>query len=121
MRNSTIRKILLSVFICFAALASKAQIGYNYAQYDLGVSGAANKVYGDAQSVKTTPSVNFSFNYNQTPFVNYILEVQAGKLEGGNALKDSSGRQFSNSFTAVMFRAQVQAGELIDYSQSAFA
>jgi len=110
----------LSVFICFAALASKAQIGYNYAQYDLGVSGAANKVYGDAQSVKTTPSVNFSFNYNQTPFVNYILEVQAGKLEGGNALKDSSGRQFSNSFTAVMFRAQVQAGELIDYSQSAF-
>ena len=110
----------MSVFICFAALASKAQIGYNYAQYDLGVSGAANKVYGDAQSVKTTPSVNFSFNYNQTPFVNYILEVQAGKLEGGNALKDSSGRQFSNSFTAVMFRAQVQAGELIDYSQSAF-
>ena len=42
-------------------------------------------------------------------------------MQGGNEFKDSSGRQFSNSYTAFLFRAQLQAGELIDYSQSQFA
>ena len=36
-------------------------------------------------------------------------------------MKDSSGRQFSNSFTTVAFRVQVQAGEVLNYSNSPFA
>lgn len=121
MRIFNLKKIFFTVFITCIAFISKAQLGYNYAQYDIGFGGAVNKVYGDAESLKSTPSVHFNFNFNQTPFINYILEVEAGKLEGGNALKDTTGRQFSNSFTAVAFRVQVQAGEIIDYSNSPFA
>ena len=121
MRIFDLKKLSITAFICCAAFISKAQIGYDYAQYDIGFGAAMNKVYGDAQTIKTTPSIHFNFNYNQTPYLNYILEVEAGKLEGGNALKDTTGRQFSNSFTAVDFRVQVQAGELIDYSRSPFA
>jgi hypothetical protein len=121
MRIFDLKKICLTAFLCIAAFISKAQVGFNYDQYDIGFGGAVNKVYGDAQSIKSTPSVHFNFTYNQTPFVNYVLEVEAGKLEGGNALKDTTGRQFSNSFTAVDFRAQVQVGEILDYSRSPLA
>jgi len=121
MSISILRKIFFTIFITCIAFISKAQLGYNYAQYDIGFGAATNKVYGDAQTVVSTPSVHFNFNYNQTPFINYILEVEAGKLEGGNELKDTTGRQFSNSFTAVAFRVQVQAGEILDYSRSPLA
>jgi len=120
MRNLTLKALVLTAIICFTSLVSKAQIGYNYSQFDVGVAGAVNQVYGDAESVTKTASLHFSLNYNQTPYLNYILEVQAGKLEGGNEFKDTTGRQFSNSFTAFLFRIQVQAGELMDYSDSPF-
>jgi len=112
---------ILTLLICCTALVSKAQIGYNYAQWDIGVAGGYDKVYGDAQTIVGTASAHFSLNYNSSPFVNYVFEVQTGQLKGGNAIKDTTGRQFANTFTAFMFRAQVQAGELIDYSQSSFA
>jgi hypothetical protein len=121
MRNLTLKALVLTIVICFASLISKAQLGYNYSQFDAGFGGAMNQVYGDAESVTSTASVNFSLNFNQTPYLNYILEAQAGKLEGGNRLVDTTSRQFSNSFTAFLFRIQVQAGELIDYSDSPFA
>ncbi len=121
MRILDLKKIFFTVIISCIAFISKAQLGYDYAQYDIGFGAAINKVYGDAETQKSTPSIHFNFNFNQTPFINYILEVEAGKLEGGNALKDTTGRQFSNSFTTAAFRVQVQAGEILDYSNSPFA
>lgn len=114
------KKIFFTILISCIAFISKAQLGYDYAQYDIGFGAAINKVYGDAQTQKSTPSIHFNFNYNQTPFINYILEVEAGKLQGGS-INDTTGRQFSNSFTTAAFRVQVQAGEVIDYSNSPFA
>ena len=108
---------LITLLLLPVALISKAQIGYDFAQYDMGFGVAANKVYGDAETVKTTPSAYLNFTYNQTPFVNYIAEFQAGKLEGGD-ISSQSGRTFKNSYTALVFRVQLQAGEFIDYSNS---
>lgn len=111
--KTTAFTLLLSV----VTLVSKAQIGYDYSQYDIGFGGSLNQVYGDAEIVKTKPAAHINFTYNQTPFVNYVFEVQAGTLEGGDAEKTISGRYFKNNFTALVFRGQLQAGELIDYSQ----
>ncbi|TSD67691.1 hypothetical protein FFF34_009975 [Inquilinus sp. KBS0705] len=111
--KTTFFTLLLTSF----ALISKAQIGYDYAQYDIGFGANANKVYGDAETVKTTPSVYVNFNFNQTPFVNYIAEVQKGTLEGGS-LESQSGRYFKNSYTALVFRGQLQFGEFLNYSRS---
>lgn len=108
---------LLTLILTFAALLSKAQIGYDYAQYDIGFGANLNKVYGDAETVKSTPSYSVSFNYNQSPFVNYIVELQTGNLEGGDPFS-KSGRYFKNRYTAIMFRGQLQMGEIIDYSGS---
>ncbi|MBV8389758.1 MAG: hypothetical protein JO080_08165, partial [Mucilaginibacter sp.] len=60
-------------------------------------------------------------NYNQSPFINYIFEAQFGKLAGGDAIKDPLGRQFAADYQYYALRLQLQAGELIDYSQSELA
>jgi hypothetical protein len=118
MTKFILRITLLTLLTCFTALASKAQIGYDYSQYDLGTSVAFNSFFGDVQTPVSTKSINFNFDYNQTPFVNYIFEFQAGKLMGGNSATDLLGRQFTADYTYYAFRIQVQGGEVIDYSQS---
>jgi hypothetical protein len=110
-----LKSTLFTLLLSAVAVVSKAQIGYDYAQYDLGIGGAYNTVYGDAESIKGTPSVAVSINYNQTPYANYLFEIQSGRLEGGS-VKSLTGRYFKNSYTALVFRGQLQAGEVIDYS-----
>lgn len=110
-----IKGTFLTLALAVISLTAKAQIGYDYAQYDLGLGGAYNTVYGDAQTTKGTPSAAVSFNFNQTPYANYIFELQAGTLEGGDKLS-TTGRYFKNSYTALVFRGQLQAGEILDYS-----
>lgn len=119
--ESFIKKYILILIILLTAIAAKAQIGNDYAQYDLGIGLDMNKAYTDAQTIKTTKSGHFNFNYNVSPFVNYIIEFQTGTLQGGDSLTTTTGRQFTNSFNAVMFRAQLQMGEIIDYSQGGLA
>jgi hypothetical protein len=112
------KKLLLTFSICFTVLLAKAQLGYNYAQYDLGVSAALNYAYTDAETIKGTKAVHLHFTYNQTPFLNHIAEVQIGRLAGGDSLLTLSGRQFKNGYTAVSFRTQIQAGEFLDYERN---
>jgi len=119
--NYFIKKTILLIIVCLAGITAKAQLGYDYAQYDFGVSVGVNKVYGDAQTFTNTPSVHLNFNYNVSPYLNYVFEVQAGQLKGGDSLTTTTGRQFVNNFTSVMLRGQVQAGELIDYSEGHLA
>ncbi|WP_345950848.1 MULTISPECIES: hypothetical protein [unclassified Mucilaginibacter] len=114
------KKLFLTIGICLSFLFAKAQLGYNYAQYDLGFAAALNYAYTDAETVKGTPAAHINFTYNHTPFLNYIAEVQIGKLAGGDSLNTLSGRQFKNNYTAVTFRAQIQAGELMDYNNKPF-
>jgi len=118
--NRFFKTSILILCACAVSVVAKAQIGYDYSVYDVGVATGINRVYGDAETYTNTQSIHFNFNYNIGPFINYVFEIQAGQLKGGDSLKTTSGRQFSNSFTSVMLRAQVQAGELIDYSQSRF-
>ena len=118
MTKRTLRITLLTMLVSLTALVSKAQIGYDYSQYDVGASIGFNSFYGDTQTPQSTKAVNLNFNYNQSAFLNYIFEFQAGKLAGGNANKDLLGRQFAADYTYYAFRIQLQAGEIIDYSHS---
>jgi len=113
-------KTVLLAFFIFVSFVAKAQLGYNYSQYSLGVSGGFNQVYGDAETIKTTQSIQFNLTYNTTPYVNFVFEAQLGKLAGGDSLTTKSGRQFNNDFSAYIFRGQLQLGELLDYSKSPF-
>ncbi|WP_158827014.1 hypothetical protein [Mucilaginibacter lacusdianchii] len=114
------KKILFTSAICLLCLFAKAQIAWNYAQYDLGFAGAINSAYSDAETIKKTNAVLFNFTYNHTPFFNYVAELQFGKLAGGDHFNTLSGREFKNQYVALSFRPQLQAGEFIDYANSTF-
>ncbi|MCC8408709.1 hypothetical protein LJ707_07200 [Mucilaginibacter sp. UR6-1] len=113
------RLLMLTAIAAMATLTAKAQLGFNYSQHDLGIGISNNQVFGDAEKTTSTLSGSLSYTYNATPFVNYIVEFQAGTLKGGDSVEYRSGRQFKNNFIAGTLRAQVQAGEFIDYSSSA--
>lgn len=115
------KHIFLALVICLATATAKAQTGYDFSQYDIGLGIGMSKVYSDAQTFTTTPTAHFTFTYNTTPFVNYVIEVQSGQLKGGDSLTTTTGRQFNNHYTAVIFKGQLQAGEIIDYANSGFA
>jgi hypothetical protein len=118
--NLFIKKCILLFVLCLTIGTVKAQSN-DFAQYDLGLGLDFNSAYTDAETIVSTRSGHFNFNYNATPFVNYIIEYHTGTLQGGDSLTTASGRQFNNNFAAVMFRAQLQMGEIIDYSQSKMA
>jgi hypothetical protein len=107
-----------TLFVSFLCLSAKAQLGYEYAQYDVGLGGAMSRVVGsDAETVKFAPTGHINLTYNVSPFINYVVEAQGGILKGG-AATDRSKRVFENKYAAVIFRAQLQAGEFINYSDS---
>lgn len=112
------KKYFLLCLVCLGTFTAKAQLGYEYGEYDLGFAGGLNTVSGDAETKVSTKTAHFTFTYNPSPFINYVLEAQTGDLKGGDALTTNSGRQFTNNYVAVFLRGQVQAGELMDYSTS---
>lgn len=114
-----LKKLIFSFLICVSALAANAQIGYNYSQYDLGASVGFNSAKTDFVLPRNTYSFIGHFTYNYTPYVNFIAEIQAGAIKADSlVVLPGTGVNFANDFTTVSFRAQLQAGELFDYSQS---
>lgn len=117
----SILKLSIIILFCSVSFLAKAQVGFDYAQYDVGFAAGIDQASSsDVQTLKTTPSINLNFTYNQSPYLNYVFNVEVGRLKGGSP-NTTTQRQFENHFSAYTFRVQVQAGELIDYSQSAIA
>lgn len=113
-----IKKLFLIALICLGTFTAKAQLGYEYGEYDLGFAVGQSTVLGDAETKVPAISGHINFTYNPSPFINYVLEVQTGNLKGGDALTTNTGRQFTNNYVAVFLKGQVQAGEIMDYSGS---
>jgi hypothetical protein len=111
---------LITFIICCSALVSRAQLGYDYSEYELGAGIGLTSVSGAAQTQTTTPTVNLNFTFNSTPYVNYVFEAQLGRIAGGDSLTTSTGRQFTGDIDAFVFRGQLQMGEIMDYSESSF-
>jgi hypothetical protein len=112
-------KLLFIVcLVCLGTFTAKAQLGYEYSEYDLGIAGGLSTVSGDAETKPSVRTLHVNFNYNPSPFINYVLEAQTGDLKGGDAATTPTGRQFTNNYVAVFLRGQVQAGQIMDYSRS---
>lgn len=108
-------KTLFLICLVFLGTTAKAQLGYEYSQYDVGISGSINSALVDIPNTGKNAMGHISFNYNVSPFINYVFEFQTGHLRGWDKTNQLA---FINNPTVVLLRGQVQAGEIIDYSQS---
>lgn len=111
---------ILTLLVCCSTLIARAQIGFDFSHYEIGFAAGFNQVYGDAQTQTTTPTFHLNLTYDPTPYVNIVFEAQMGRLAGGDSLATSTGRQFTGDLTAFILRAQLQMGEIVDYSHSPF-
>lgn len=114
------KPFLITLVVCCTSIVARAQLGYDFSSWELGAGLGLNTVNGNAETQTTTPTVNLNLTFNSTPYVNYVFEAQMGKLAGGDSLTTASGRQFTADLTALVFRGQLQLGEILDYSQSPF-
>jgi len=92
----------------------RAQNGFDYHQFSIGAGIGSTTAFGNTQTSVNKAAFNLNFNYNISPFFTLTLEGQMGKLAGGGA-SDFYARIFTNDYKAVIFHADLQAGELIDY------
>jgi hypothetical protein len=115
-----LRKLLLTLSIIVLCSIAEAQPAYNYSKFDFGIAGAVNKPFTDEQSTDYKPSGLISLTYNQTPFINYVGELQVGELTGKSNYSDINKRDFSTKFATASLRGQLQAGQLLHYYNNRF-
>lgn len=112
------KKIILLAAFAAVSLSAFAQIGYNYDQFSLGLGISSVKIHGDLHKAYSQAGYNVNLNYHYTPFVTFGAEAQIGRLSSANAdtAKTYYGEQSTNKYTAIMFHADVQLGEFINYN-----
>ncbi len=83
-----------------------------------GVGGgiSSDHPYTNTHKENNSLSFNVNFTWYDSPYVPISLEITRGKLSGGDitSITDHS-REYVNKYTAIMLRADLQAGEIIDY------
>jgi len=117
-KYNLLKKIPLLIALIAISLSVSAQIGYNYDQFSLGLGISSVKIHGDLNKAYAQTALNVNLNYHFTPFVTFSTEAQFGKLASANAdtSKTYYGEQSTNKYTAVIFHADVQLGEFINYN-----
>lgn len=115
------KKLVLLVAFVFTASLVKAQLGYNYKEFGIGLDVSYIRGYTNVQKQFYHPAENINFIYNYSPYIPVTAELQFGTLSGGSTTDrkiDKYGRQYTNHFEAFAIHADFQLGEVIDYSES---
>ncbi|GAB2702993.1 hypothetical protein GCM10027037_30830 [Mucilaginibacter koreensis] len=101
----------------------KAQSGYNYSPFGIGIGYSSVKAYADLKKQNTHQAYNINAYYNYSPYLPVAAELQFGTLSGGSNSDrkiDASGRQYTNAYKALILHADVMAGEILNYDDSFF-
>ncbi|MBS1533025.1 MAG: hypothetical protein JSU01_22180 [Bacteroidetes bacterium] len=114
------KKLILLFTFVFSVILAKAQLGYNYKMYGIGLDVSYERGYTNVTRQDNHIGANLNFIYNYSPYIPVVAELQFGTLSGGGLTPklDPYGRQFTNNFEAFLIHADFQLGEVIDYSQS---
>lgn len=114
------RKLLITLLITAFSSIGRAQPVYNYSKFDFGIAGAINKPFTDEQSTDYKPSGLVNITYNQTPFINYVAELQGGQLTGQSNYSITNKRDFNTKFATASLRGQLQVGQVVNYYNNRF-
>jgi hypothetical protein len=115
-----LKKLILLFVFLFSVLVVRAQMGYNYKEFGIGLDLSYERGYTNVQKQYDHVSENINFIYNYSPYIPVVAELQFGHLSGGGLTlaTDKYGRQYVNNFEGLILHADFQFGEVIDYSQS---
>lgn len=114
------KRINITVLLLLSSNILFAQLSYNYTGYSVGLGGGLALASADLAKKINKNAFFVNLNYNYSPYTTFTAELQAGKLAGGDRVTDIARRAFENSFKAVVFYADLQAGEYIDYRNRGF-
>ena len=111
---------LLLIFV-LAAITVSAQVGnYNYVKYAVGYEFSSTRGYTNVNAQNDEIAQSLHLTYYYAPFVPLEAEVQVGQLAGGGVKIDPYGRQYANNYYAVIFHADLQFGQIVNYGNSDF-
>jgi hypothetical protein len=106
----------------FSAFVVKAQVGYNYKEFSIGLDVSYERGYTNLnrQDQHFGESINFTYNYS--PYIPITAELQFGTLSGGGLTQnlDKYGRMYTNHFEGLILHGDFQLGEVVDYTESYF-
>ena len=106
----------------FSAFVVKAQVGYNYKEFSIGLDVSYERGYTNVnrQDQHFGESINFTYNYS--PYIPITAELQFGTLSGGGLTQnlDKYGRMYTNHFEGLILHGDFQLGEVVDYTESYF-
>ena len=113
-------KRLILFFFFALTVAAKAQEGYNYKPFAIGLDVSYERGYTNVQRQDNHISENLNFVYNYSPYIPITAELQFGNLSGGGITPstDRYGRQYDNHYEGLIIHGDFQLGEVIDYSES---
>ena len=117
------KKLILLFILVFSVVLAKAQLGYNYKEFGIGMDVSYQRGYTNLNRQDEHIGANINFMYNYSPYIPVVAELQFGTLSGGGISipdKDRYGRQYTNSYEAFLVHADFQLGEVIDYSRNDF-
>jgi hypothetical protein len=119
-QHLALKRYILFFFTVLASISVKAQSGFNYQEWGVGLGASYERGYTNITTQYSHPGVNFNFIYNYNPYLPVEAEFQAGTLSGGGPLpsQDPYGRQYVNNYKAFVLHADYQLGGGIDYTTS---
>lgn len=114
------KKYFLLFVLILTSLFVKAQGDYNYSPLGVGFGVSTIRGYTNLAKQNNTLAGNINFTYNYSPYLPITLLVEDGRLIGGSAITDPSGRAYTNNYLAIYLHADLQLGEIIDYDYNTF-
>ncbi|WP_345951130.1 MULTISPECIES: hypothetical protein [unclassified Mucilaginibacter] len=101
-------------------LVAKGQVINQFSRFDFSISGGISKSFTDERNSDVAVLGLAGITYNQTPYINYVAEIQGGQFMGNSNYANSLQRDFKTNYLAPSFRVQFQLGEFVDYNSSSF-
>ncbi|MDB5109499.1 MAG: hypothetical protein JWR67_613 [Mucilaginibacter sp.] len=114
------KKYILSIFLLFEAISSKAQLEYNFSKLAIGFGMSSIRGYTNLNKQDDHFAENINLTYFYSPYVPIAVELQSGTLSGGSIITDKDKRQYTNNYKALIFHGDLQLGQIVDYQYNGF-
>lgn len=114
--HNNLKKHYLALLLVFFTVTAFGQS--NFYKLSIGAGGGGTYSFTDLPKGAFGYAANTTIDFNYTPFITSGIEVQKGTIKG--QFDPVHGREFTNSYMAVITTTKVRAGQFTDFYYSDF-